>query len=340
MKRKILFTLLAAVFAAGIAFAEKLPVAKAVRPEKELYKTFANPDGRHRPYVRWWWNGARVNEQEILRELDVMREAGIGGVEINTIQFPDQTADTVGCAALTWLSDEWIRMVNVAADGCRERGMVCDIIVGSGWPFGAEYLAPEEQVQMLYPVTVDVEGGRFTIGRDEVLGMANAHVANPRSNPTKELMFIRLMPKHVAHFTEGVSYDEQAGNDTITVDVPEGEYVLYFFVKLNGYSRVILGALGASGPVVNHLDGKAVERYLDKFSDAMHFTRGKLKGEIRAAFCDSFELEGNNWTPGSSPSSRSVWVTRSIRSCPMCSSVPEPWANPSVRLTAAVSRPK
>ena len=30
----------------------------------------------------------------------------------------------------------------------------------------------------------------------------------------------------------------------------------------------------------------------------MHFTRGKLKGEIRAAFCDSFELEGNNWTPG------------------------------------------
>lgn len=123
-------------------------------------------------------------------------------------------------------------------------------------------------------------------------------MANPRSNPTKELLFIRLMPKHVAHFTEGVSYDEQAGNDTITVDVPEGEHVLYFFVKLNGYSRVILGAPGASGPVVNHLDGKAVERYLDKFSDAMHFTRGKLKGEIRAAFCDSFELEGNNWTPG------------------------------------------
>ena len=298
MKRKIFFILLAAVFAAGIAFAEKLPVAKAFRPEKELYKTFANPDARHRPYVRWWWNGARVNEQEILRELDVMHKAGIGGVEINTIQFPDQTADTVGCAALTWLSDEWIRMVNVAADGCRERGMVCDIIVGSGWPFGAEYLAPEEQVQMLYPVTVDVKGGRFTIGRDEVLGMANAQVANPRSNPTKELLFIRLMPKHVAHFTEGVSYDEQAGNDTITVDVPEGEHVLYFFVKLNGYSRVILGAPGASGPVVNHLDGKAVERYLDKFSDAMHFTRGKLKGEIRAAFCDSFELEGNNWTPG------------------------------------------
>ena len=61
MKRKIFFILLAAVFAAGIAFAEKLPVAKAFRPEKELYKTFANPDARHRPYVRWWWNGARYS---------------------------------------------------------------------------------------------------------------------------------------------------------------------------------------------------------------------------------------------------------------------------------------
>ena len=235
---------MAAVFAAGSPLRKSCPWQRLSAPKKELYKTFANPDARHRPYVRWWWNGARVNEQEILRELDVMHKAGIGGVEINTIQFPDQTADTVGCAALTWLSDEWIRMVNVAADGCRERGMVCDIIVGSGWPFGAEYLAPEEQVQMLYPVTVDVKGGRFTIGRDEVLGMANAQVANPRSNPTKELLFIRLMPKHVAHFTEGVSYDEQAGNDTITVDVPEGEHVLYFFVKLNGYSRVILGGSG------------------------------------------------------------------------------------------------
>lgn len=81
--------------------------------------------------------------------------------------------------------------------------MVCDIIVGSGWPFGAEYLAPEEQVQMLYPVTVDVKGGRFTIGRDEVLGMANAQVANPRSNPTKELLFIRLDAQACRPFHRG-----------------------------------------------------------------------------------------------------------------------------------------
>lgn len=248
MKRKIFFILLAAVFAAGIAFAEKLPVAKAFRPEKELYKTFANPDARHRPYVRWWWNGARVNEQEILRELDVMHKAGIGGVEINTIQFPDQTADTVGCAALTWLSDEWIRMVNVAADGCRERGMSATSSSGSAGPSAPNTLRPRSRCRCSIPLRSMSRAAGLPSTATRCWAWANAQVANPRSNPTKELLFIRLMPKHVAHFTEGVSYDDQAGNDTITVDVPEGEHVLYFFVKLNGYSRVILGAPGASGP--------------------------------------------------------------------------------------------
>ena len=31
-------------------------------------------------------------------------------------------------------------MLKVALDGARERGMICDMIVGSGWPFGGEFL--------------------------------------------------------------------------------------------------------------------------------------------------------------------------------------------------------
>lgn len=296
MKKIRLAMLLIALFSTGILRAEQLPVVKSPRQAKNLYEEFRNPDDRYRPYVRWWWNGGRVTADEILRELDIMKQAGIGGVEINTIQFPDQTPDTVGCAALTWLSDEWLRMVRTAADGCRERNMTCDIIVGSGWPFGAEYLTPQEQSQSLRPVTIDVRGGRFEISRDEVLAMADAPIMSRRDNPTKELLFIRLMPKQVTTFTEGVVYDALAGNERIAIDVPQGEYVLYFFVRLSGYMRVILGAPGASGPVVDHLNAAAVERYLNKFSDAMGFVGGDVEGKIRAAFCDSFELEGDNWT--------------------------------------------
>ena len=109
---------------------------QGVMAESELFRTFSNPEMKYRPQVRWWWNGDKVTAHEILRELDVMKAAGIGGVEINPIAFPG--GDSIGLRTLEWCSPEWCQMVKTAVDGCRERGMVCDMIVGSGWPFGSE----------------------------------------------------------------------------------------------------------------------------------------------------------------------------------------------------------
>ena len=46
-------------------------------PADELWKRFQNPPAEARPFVRWWWNGNRVTEVEILRELDLLEAAGI-----------------------------------------------------------------------------------------------------------------------------------------------------------------------------------------------------------------------------------------------------------------------
>ena len=114
----------------------------------DLYESFKNPTGISKPFVRWWWNGIRVVKEEILRELDLLKEAGIGGVEINSIRFPE-TADPLNYKEFEWLSDEWMDMIKVALKGAKERGLVCDIIMGSGWPFGGEFLKKEEQTQIL-----------------------------------------------------------------------------------------------------------------------------------------------------------------------------------------------
>ena len=36
--------------------------------------------------------------------------------------------------------------------------MICDIIVGSGWPFGGEFLTKDEQTQIMALGTKDVNG--------------------------------------------------------------------------------------------------------------------------------------------------------------------------------------
>src|ERR1035441_1861982 len=88
--------------------------------ESSLYEMFRRPANRFRPMVRWWWNGDRVVGNEVLRELDLLQAAGIGGVEINPIRFPVE-ADPMNTSALTWMSDAWIDVLEVALQGTRER---------------------------------------------------------------------------------------------------------------------------------------------------------------------------------------------------------------------------
>lgn len=287
----------AAIF--SVCSAEQLPSKGSIRIESDdLYALFKNPDSKYRPYARWWWNGLRLDEKEIVRELDVMQGMGLGGVEINSIRFADE-ADTLGYKEMPYLSDDWARMVRLAAKECRERGMVCDMIGGSGWPFGGEFLPREHQLQMLTVETETVDGGStgtvFSISKDDLLRRVDPPIMSRNGTPEKTLMYVRVMPRYIDKFTEGICYDNIAGDEILTVNIPAGKHVIYFFVKMTGYMNVIEGAPGACGPVLNHFDKDAVLNYLDRLSEKLDYTSPEMKGLIRAAFVDSFELEGANW---------------------------------------------
>lgn len=261
----------------------------------ELYKGFQNPPLDAHLYVRWWWNGNRLDAKEILRELDVMKAAGIGGVEINPIAFPEG-ADDIGIKAMTIFTDEWLEMLEVALKGAKERGMVCDMIVGSGWPFGGEFLKKHEQSQMVTIETIDLEGDtnqKFSI--DDLLANVDPEVHSRNDIVYRDLIMARLLPKKSDTFIEGIDLMDRISGDDLTVNVPEGEHVLYYVVKLTGYMAVINGSQGAAGPVLNHYSKQATEDYLNRISDFITGKIGNMGDYIRAMFCDSMELEGANW---------------------------------------------
>lgn len=265
------------------------------KAQNDLYQTFRQPQREHRPMARWWWNGDRLDEKEILRELDLLKQIGIGGVEINPIRFPNNT-DSVGYSSLTWLSPQWSHMVEFTARACRERDMDCDIIVGSGWPYGGEFLPRNEQLQLLTLETFEIKGGmHFSISREEILRRVNPQIHSSYPDPQKELLFVRLLPAKITEFTPGINLDSLATEQQIEIDAPEGDHILYCFVRLTGYMSVILGAPGAKGPVLNHFNKTAVNRFLTRMSDSLNMRMGKMGNNLRAAFTDSFELEGANW---------------------------------------------
>jgi hypothetical protein len=285
------------VLTAGLPVIQSYPLfgsSPATAPAGDrLAATFRNPPVTAKPFVRWWWNGDKLSAKEIIRELDVMKEAGIGGVEINPIAFPG--GDDLAIPSLKWLSPEWIEMVKVALKGAAERGIVCDIIVGSGWPFGAEFLTREEQSQLLTLSSRKVQGpGVVTLRKETLLKDALPEITSMYEGATSELHSLCLAPVQMDTFTPPVWFPFDRDKDDISITLPAGEHILYSLVKITGFQAVINGAPGAAGPVLNHYNTEAVRKFLDRMSDNLFPALKGLTG-FRAMFCDSMELEGANW---------------------------------------------
>ena len=273
---------------------------------EQLYEAFQQPTSEYHPFVRWWWNGDKVEADELVREMRLLKEAGIGGVEINPIAFPTN-CDSLGKPSLQWLSPEWIDMLKVCFDEAKRLDMTCDLLVGSGWPFGAEFLNEDERAQIVINYAETVTGPTtLTIIRDSICEKAMPKVSSPYKGNTKELMMLQLYPNPASSVDEGIIVwttqskvlepVERPVDSIITIEVPEGEYTLAALVKINGFLEVINGAPGAAGPVLDHFNTEAVNRYLYNMSDKIEAQIGPLKGNIRALFTDSMELEGANWT--------------------------------------------
>lgn len=272
-----------------------LTAVAATKSADPLWEGFREPPTVVRPFVRWWWNGDKLAKDEILRELDVMKSAGIGGVEINSIKFPASN-DPLNIPALNWLSPEWCEMVKTATEGAKARGMTADILVGSGWPFGGRFLPREHQTKILSVGRRKVTGPAKVVWTEaEMFAAVDLTLHSKNDAIFQAVKFVRLTPAALDRFDPGIDVTSRLQGGRLSVDVPAGEHILHTFVVQEGFQAVINSAPGSDGPVLNHFSRAATEYYLEHMSEGMKSQLGKLSDHFRAFFCDSLELEGANW---------------------------------------------
>ena len=263
------------------------------------------------PWVRWWWNGDKVDTVELKRELHLLHDAGIGGVEINPIEFPAKRCDSLGIRSLTWLSDEWLDALEVALREAKHLGMQCDLLVGSGWPFGMETLPMEERAQVMLTYVTEVDWSNsettpFIITKQQIFDAVDPKVTEPNADRQFELVDLFIVPDSVYSIHQRNNLNIPEG-DTIEIPPivqitntwhpsPNGKYILYALVRCTSFASVINGAPGASGPILDHMNREAVLQYLNHMSSTLERRLGPMKKWLRAYFVDSMELEGANWT--------------------------------------------
>ena len=287
-----------------------------------------------RPFVRWWWNGDKVDTLELKRELHLLHEAGIGGVEINPIEFPSKRCDSLGIPSLTWLGDEWIEALGSTLREAKRLGMQCDLLVGSGWPFGMESLPMEyrAQVMLTYAIPVDLSDGKpFTITRQQIFDAVDPKVTEPNPDRQFELVDLFIIPDSITDIRQMIKLVMPGKMDSVTMIIenskliianyPDAEtnsqfptpnsqsptpnsqlsilnsqFHMYALVRCTSFASVINGAPGASGPILDHMNRQAVRHFLYNMSHTLEGKLGPMKNWLRAYFADSMELEGANWT--------------------------------------------
>ncbi len=274
--------------------------------DRTLEESFRKPAPVDHPFTRWWWNGNRVNTAEAIRQLDVMREAGIMGVEINSIAMPHvvPTESLSEFPQLHWMSPEWGQVVREVCEAAHARGMTTDIIMGSGWPFGGEFLPVSDQIQRVRlvkraftgPAEIDVALEELHLDEQDGTNHESAWDIVP---PHRELLSLRLRRNGANDLGTELIDGPTALPERLSFTVPSGEHTLYIVAMEQGFTEVKHGAPGAAGPIVDHYNPAAVRRYLDHGSAAFEKATGRKWADlVRAVFVDSLELSRSNWTTG------------------------------------------
>ena len=250
----------------------------------EMHAGFAHPPDDCRIMVRWWWFGPSAVEPELQRELEQMKAAGIGGVEIATL-YPLALDDpAAGFHDYSFLSDEHIDRVRFAAEEARRLGLRVDITLGSGWPFGGPHIPVTEAAGELRVELLAIPSGATS-------------VAIPAIEAGERISAVFLVPGTSAQLDlkQAVALPLPLGSRLALTETSTLDRAVLFFVASRTGMMVKRAAQGATGFVLDHYDASAIENHLRVVGDRLLSAFGNQPPY--AVFSDSLEDYGSDWTP-------------------------------------------
>ncbi|HEY7513860.1 MAG TPA: glycosyl hydrolase, partial [Vicinamibacteria bacterium] len=261
-----------------------------------LDRLFRDPPLEARPMTRWWWFGGAVTPEEITRELTFMKDAGLGGAEIQPL-YPVAMDDAArGIRNVRYFTDEWYELLRHTIREGRRLGLDVDFTLGSGWPYGGPFVPTALSARRLAVFTRDVVGPRTVewrltphlTGDDRIVAVVAAPVGKGEEPELARAKVLADQPR------PGNAREERG---LLAWEAPEDEWRLYVLVDQPTGQQVKRPTVGMEGPVLDHFSAEALQVFLrgagDRVMDAV--TRGGAPG-FRSIFCDSLEVYGADWT--------------------------------------------
>jgi hypothetical protein len=252
-----------------------------------------NPPQDAKGKTRWWWYGCCVTKEEIARQLDLMRDADLGGVELQILYPLVPNNSSQGIKNIDYFSPEFFEILDFTAKKTEELGMTLDFTLASSWPFGGPFVPHSMAPQNVCLYQIDVTGpkkfsydftNRFagkiilaTLGKMENSQMIASSILDITDKITRKYLF---------SWPWGYSLEG--------LEIPEGDWKIVVMVSNKYRQSVPAPAPNADGYAIDHCRKDVSDFYFK--NGALPIVEKVGRGKISNFFCDSIELEGNNWT--------------------------------------------
>ncbi len=281
-KFRLLATIAGKRLAIGAAFllcASALAFTQA--SSSNLHREFLNPPPDARPMMRWWWFGPATEKPELQKELETMRGAGIGGVEIQPV-YPLMLDDPAkGITNYSYMSPEFLDDVSFANRIARSLGLRVDITLGSGWPYGGPKTTLELSAGKLKVTAVPYEAVPIEVAASMPPLLADgdtliaAFIVKGTAKSFDPASAVRFNPP-------GPGPKLGAG------------YTVLYFISSHTGQQVKRAAFGAEGPVLDHFSRAAIDEHLDDVATPLLKAFGNQPPY--SVFSDSLEVYESDWT--------------------------------------------
>jgi hypothetical protein len=268
-----------------------------------------------KPWTRWWWHGSAVDPARLTAELEALRKAGLGGVEITPV-FGVRGEEA---RFIPYLSDEWTAVLRHTLEEAARVDLGVDLATGTGWPFGGPWVGDDSAPRSLVSKTWTLAAGERlpeavrvqqtpmvrAIGRSMAISDLAEPVtanANLQALAIEQIKYPRDLPlvALVAYGASGAVHDltrHVTADRLLPWQAPEPSVVYAVFAGWHG-KLVERAAPGGEGNVIDHFSRPAIRSYLARFDRA--FNRRPPSG-LRAFFNDSYEVDDasgqGDWTP-------------------------------------------
>ncbi|UCH34722.1 MAG: hypothetical protein JSV65_19750 [Armatimonadota bacterium] len=305
--------MLVAVLLAG------MPLAARAAADS-LAAGFERPPDSAKPHTWWHWLNGNSSEAGITADLEAMRSAGIGGVQIFNVDcgIPDGPVPV--------MSQEWREHTRHAIAEAARLGLEVCVHNCAGWSSsGGPWVSPEHAMQMLTwseqtvtgPALFDAVLEQPPTRRDYYRDIAVFAIPTPKDSAAAAYRIAGIGPKasfarppmRDPELTPGAPagipasgvVDITSHMDTsgkLTWDVPDGQWtVLRMGHTCTGAQNAPAPASGR-GLEVDKLSREAMDAFWPGFMGAVIAEAGPLTGTtLNNALIDSYETGYQNWTP-------------------------------------------